>query len=483
MTGTYEHLSGGAGSTRHFRTERYAARQWLNHVRPTLIINGESRTIYDMSMNGIAFYVPDLAEAPASEERCQIVLSIGESIVFKGEGEVTRRELTNRGGKLALRLFDGFLDIPKIVALHDELALAAELHRTPAALLADLPAEYKEVCGEMVFFFRRYKETLDRFESLLAPQGTEGEERLQELYDATIPRFRSEWNALRLRANELVPALEASAEIKAAAKVYTEALVTPELLCSPLWGRCVEKPLGYPGDFEIMNMLYRGVPLGTSAYERMLFQIGLEQPIAACVPPRMHELRQEIRRAVSRGATGRPVHVTSLGSGPAKEVDTYLGGGAPENEVHFTLIDQDYGALSYAYEQIYRHTGRLGSRASAECLYVSFVQFLKSEELFGRLPKQDLLYSAGLFDYLETAQAQMLVAALYDKVAPGGTLLIGNMKATPDGTWSLEYIADWTLIYRTREQMLELAAFVSGAEIDVREESTGHTYLLTLRKP
>ena len=52
----------------------------------------------------------------------------------------------------------------------------------------------------------------------------------------------------------------------------------------------------------------------------------------------------------------------------------------------------------------------------------------------------------------------MQSAALYTGVKPGGRLVIGNMAGPSDGKWCIEYVLDWTLLYRTEEEMREIAA-------------------------
>ncbi len=64
------------------------------------------------------------------------------------------------------------------------------------------------------------------------------------------------------------------------------------------------KPLGYPGDFEIMNQVYDWKRVGHGAYEMLLHRIGLE--VAECIKTRMEIVRGIIgetsRREVGRTA-------------------------------------------------------------------------------------------------------------------------------------------------------------------------------------
>ncbi len=74
------------------------------------------------------------------------------------------------------------------------------------------------------------------------------------------------------------------------------------------------------------------------------------------------------------------------------------------------------------------------------CLHTSFGQLLKTGELFGKLAPQDLIYTVGLIDYLAARRAKALVSSLYQHLAPGGTLIVGNMMKTPQsaicGRWN-----------------------------------------------
>jgi hypothetical protein len=99
------------------------------------------------------------------------------------------------------------------------------------------------------------------------------------------------------------------------------------------------------------------------------------------------------------------------------------------------------------------------------------------------LPPQDLIYSVGLLDYLTDRRAASLVRRLYDLVAPGGLLIIGNMNETPlSNLWPMEFITDWSLYYRTDQQMLAWAEDLHPESAWTETECTGRVRLLYARK-
>jgi extracellular factor (EF) 3-hydroxypalmitic acid methyl ester biosynthesis protein len=133
--------------------------------------------------------------------------------------------------------------------------------------------------------------------------------------------------------------------------------------------------------------------------------------------------------------------------------------------LEFILIDQDTEALSYCHESLNRvliEHEQVHLPIELHCLHFSVRQILKPR---GEAEKQvvekllsdvDLVYAAGLLDYLPEPVAQRLMTSLYQMLAPGGRLFIGNLKRVPDSTFMMEFILDWHLEYRTPEIMLAL---------------------------
>ena len=294
-----------------------------------------------------------------------------------------------------------------------------------------MPAEYKLLCAEVLHLLRGYRAALARFEETQADDAT-ASEMLAACEQRALPLWRSLWH----QANEIVAPLVGQPDALAAVKRFTELLLTPEFMGGKIWRRSYEKPLGYPGDFEIMNQVYAWRREGGSLYDQLLHRLGLE--VAECIATRMVMMRQVIAElCLDRGE--RVAHIANIGCGPAREVIDYLQMRALPSPVNFTLLDQDHGALTQAYQNTYTEVIHHKGRAGVSLLHTSFSQLLKAGELFGELPPQDLIYSVGLIDYLAGRRATALVHSLYDRLAPGGRLVIGNMFDTPTGNlWPME---------------------------------------------
>ena len=107
-------------------------------------------------------------------------------------------------------------------------------------------------------------------------------------------------------------------------------------------------------------------------------------------------------------------------------------------------------------------------------LHESIKRLLRDHTLFDGFGEFDVVYSAGLFDYLRTPTAVQLARDLYSRVSPGGELLVANMVPENQSRWYMEHHLDWPLLYRTRQELLELAGSAApGARLQLLEEESG----------
>jgi hypothetical protein len=458
-----------------YRAERFKTAHLFKRGAPALILEADPFILHDISLTGLgattahgANYVRGVGQPVA------VQVKVENEALFEARGEVVRTETMSRGTKVGVRFIDHSVDIGQVVARYQKLKTQADLDA-----LADADAEvsltYRQLCADVLHLLRTHRAVLDRFETT-NPGASAAEEMLAACEERILPRWRELWE----QGNALVAAMEPGDRAWRAAKNYTALILTPDFSLGAFARRCYQKPLGYPGDFEIMNMAYDWRYEGERLSDKLMHRVGLK--VGECIATRMTTMRQEIAE-LALGAVAEPVRITSLGSGPAREVIDYLQVPTLPHRVDFTLIDQDRGALSQAYErslpQVMRHKGR----ATVACLHASFSQLLAAGELFGKLPPQDLIYSVGLIDYLTGRRAKALVESLYQHVAPGGKLIVANMKSGPGSTlWPMEFIADWTLIYRDAQHLRALAADLPGAALSLAEDSTGHVCILTVRK-
>ncbi len=482
---TYEELAGETGRRVFYRAERFAARDLFTRMPPKVVIGGSPYTLENLSMSGLAASVAGanhLAMAPGSEVP---VVLVGESgPLFTGTGHLRRVEARSLDTLVAVSFRGSTLDIPALVNRHSESLIQRELNGGLSHALESVPSEYRRFCADVMHLLRAYRSTLSRFENLSRRDGEAPDPaRIETVYGAAEERILREWHKLWHEGNALVRPLMNSPHALAGIKAFTEQVLTPEFMSGPIWNRSYRKPLGYPGDYQMMNYVYEWKPRGANVYERLVHRIGLD--VAECIATRMVMIQHTIAEvSAARAGALAPARVLSLGCGPAQEVMNFLAVRRLPHPVEFTLVDQDRDALDYAYRRVFPEVVRHDDGSDVHCLQVSFIELMKASKVFRSLPPQDLIYTVGLVDYLSMKRIQRLARALWDKLAPGGTLVIGNMADVPGGNlWPMEFLCDWSLHYRSEPQMLEMAAGIPGAEIELRPDPTGRVYMLYLKKP
>jgi hypothetical protein len=355
-----------------------------------------------------------------------------------------------------------------------EAALHARAAAGPAATLSP---EYREVVDRTVELLRATKSRLRMLES------REALEHAAQDFQALSLGLWNDWRIAWAEAAQCLPEIVAAPEQLHAAKDYTEAHLTPELMGAPLWRQAYAKPLGYPGDYVVMDYIYQGSPAGDTPFGRIAHALAVQ--IGQFVVKRKDLVRQAIAEAVGRSADPAPCAIASLGCGPAREVAEFLAlEPLGERPMHFTLVDQDSAALRCAGRNLSAAiaASRRNAPVRVDPRHVSVLSLLREAGSSSPLPRADMIYSAGLLDYFGDRTCRALTQRLYEALVPGGLLLLGNMKAGTDMLWPLELIADWSLRYRTAESVLSWADGLPGAVISLRTEATGYDYLLSVRK-
>lgn len=479
---TYEKLSGEQGRRIYYRAERFPAQALFEAPAPTVELGEDRFELRDLSMTGLGLTGASrqiLADKVGTEVDYRVRQD--DDILLEGRARISRVERQPQGILVGLGVESAYLDLPNLVERQRGLRVRREMDRLASPADGIDPA-YKLLVADVLDMFRRYESLLSN--ALPKANGKQRPDRnhIDDLLDLCEERIIPEWRSLWHRANELVMPIMGDSDALRAVKQYTERNLTPEFVAGPIWRRAYEKPLGYPGDFRLMDQVYGWRREGDTPFAMLVHRLGLE--VAECIATRMVMVQQTIADIVAQDGRAGAVHITSLGCGPAQEVRNFLGMRQTPRPVAFTLIDQEKEALAHAYEKTYPLTLAHGGAARVTCLHISFMDLLKKKDPFQLLAPQDMIYSVGLVDYLAPRRAGRLVDALYRRLAPGGTMIIGNMHDTPTGNqWPMEVICDWSLHYRNERQMLALAEGLGAERVEIRPDPTGRVLLMFLRKP
>jgi extracellular factor (EF) 3-hydroxypalmitic acid methyl ester biosynthesis protein len=409
-------------------------------------------------------------------------VQIGDRPIWSGVGVVVHASTS----RLGVRFQSGLLDLGAL-RMHATMQRRLDVLREQRK---SLPAEWRAAVSDVRQLLEDVKFEIEEFERADNEDPLRREEEEAQLFATLRQRWGAEFYGSLAALHELSKPLDPS--LRPHARSYAASALMPILYACPMHRRAYDKPLGYAGDFRMMELYFARRLTGDGMFGRFLHSIGQNYALGHTVVAReavMHDAVEAVLRTEGQG----PVRVLSLAAGPAIELRRLLEEDlAPKRPIELILLDQDAAAHEAASRRLRRTLlERASSNVSLTCLHFSVRQLLKPQtaeekRIVGEtLSNLDLVYSAGLYDYLPTHVAARLTHQVYAMLAPGGRFLLGNLVEAADTTWMMDYVMGWELQYRVDADMLALAKGLTPApaQLGITRDRTGYCMFLDVRKP
>ena len=406
-------------------------------------------------------------------------------IVWRGavlyQGDTHVRRVTQRGNDLIIgvEVQERPIDLSQLHAASTRQKFSERLHPIFERREERVSDAFKLWVTDLRAFLERIKTFLDAEEEALAKVDLYTRQQTLRVYFETAgARLVDKLNGASRELCGLVSSL--AEDQHGAYRSYYKTQLMDLAAHSPLLRRAYTKPLGYAGDYEMMNMLYRDHGEGDSLFGQVLNLYAAQEGAAQANINRLQYLGNKIQAAIE---THGRVRLASIGCGPARELSVLLQR-HPElgPYIDVALIDQEERVLTYCERTLSPIAIRTG--AKVRFIRESVRRLVTATNLKESLGECDFIYSAGLFDYLNARTFSALLSVLYDALAPGGQLAIGNIASSNPSRYFMEYCLDWFLIHRSREELLSFADALTPtpacAEVDA--EPTGINLFLRVWK-
>jgi extracellular factor (EF) 3-hydroxypalmitic acid methyl ester biosynthesis protein len=229
------------------------------------------------------------------------------------------------------------------------------------------------------------------------------------------------------------------------------------------------RPHGYHGDFEILDRIYKMQTSPDPMLERW------DHYFHWCSGSRAVRARKDYCIRLFQEAIAsrdRPTKILNVASGPGRDVFELLSGSSDDKtrgaKIH--CVDQDSNAVEHAAQLLEP--------------FLDQVSFENKNIFRCRLANDyDLVWSAGLFDYLEDDLFVRLLRKLSEAVSSGGELVVGNFSNQNTNRSYMEF-GGWQLIHRDEDELLGLSneAGIQGAAVRVDQEPNGINLFIRIRK-
>ena len=238
----------------------------------------------------------------------------------------------------------------------------------------------------------------------------------------------------------------------------------------PYTKRAYTKPRGYAGDAVMMDYVYSGrCPPGASELGQTVFDGTTRTSNGLSVLHRRELLAETIDREAH---DNRRPRILALACGHLRELERARC--YREGRAELIAVDQDPASL----EVVRTEYGHANVETRQDSVKRILTEGLGLEDL-------DLIYAAGLYDYLGDEAAAALCARSWSALKPGGRLLVGNFAPDSHGRVYMEVFMDWILMYRDEKKLKAVVQRISDGDIasqQVTRDPHGNVVYLEMQK-
>ena len=214
------------------------------------------------------------------------------------------------------------------------------------------------------------------------------------------------------------------------------------------WWQSLNKPYRYPGDFEMLELLYdsKPNPRSTSPLARLLDIWGQTTTLPRAVVARKNCIRQILEELA--GGNGEKKSVLSVACGGARELRELTP--STFESLRFHLVDADERALAFI-------KSFLSSRAFATDCHVTRGDATEGD-VYASIEPCDMVYSFGLFDYLPDRLLRKTARNAMTCLKLGGSFVFCLKDIRFYDPFFYELFYDWRFVHRTRDDGPRIAS-------------------------
>lgn len=393
-----------------------------------------------------------------SEVLTQLTLRSGDHSVYKGRAVVDSLLNTGLMAVVSLAIIDEWSDLD--VSRGEPARVSEEAQR----FVDDwdsrfcINRSYQVAISEMRAFLAETSRWADHAD-LSSALPREGNRRLREdvFYDLATPLLKKGKDYLVWLEDEAaqIPVTDSIAH-----RNFAQSALHPLLLRAPFVYRTFAKPMGYAGDYEMVNQILTDPRQGDSTYFQLINTLFLKASVAEAHRNRIGILVEYLQTAARDSVRKeRPMNVLNVGCGPAVEIQRFIRACPDPGSLHFTLMDFSEETLQYTREQVEGAAREEGKSAQVRYVHESVHALLKRaarSDVESEDMQFDFVYCAGLFDYLSDKVCGRLLQYFASRTRPGGRIVVSNVHAANPERNGMEHLLEWHLIYRDEPQLERL---------------------------
>lgn len=394
-----------------------------------------------------------------SEVLGELTIRSGDRTIYKGKAVVVSLLNTGLMAVVSVTLIDEWNDLGGIG--HDARTVSEAVGRFVQDWESRHPVRqaYQVVVNEMRAYFSEVTRWLDQADITAGlPRDALGRVRDDVFFEIGRPLLDKGREYL-LRFEE--EASQVEPEHEPVHRAFAQAAIHPLVLRAPFVYRTFAKPLGYAGDYQMVNQILGDPRQGPSTYFELVNHMFLQAGVAQAHRNRVDILQARLQDLCAQARlSGRRLRVLNVGCGPAAELQRLVSDSLDLDRLEVVLMDFSEETLEHARQRIEEAAQAAGHIAPRITLRHESVHHLlkrsAQDEVVLEQDQFDYIYCAGLFDYLADKACSRLISYFESRLKPGGRLLVTNVHSqNPERFW-MEHFMEWYLIYRDEAALQRL---------------------------
>ncbi|MFO7891822.1 MAG: class I SAM-dependent methyltransferase [bacterium] len=240
--------------------------------------------------------------------------------------------------------------------------------------------------------------------------------------------------------------------------------------CSLMHNRTRKKPCGYAGDYLLLDWIYTK-KTADNGVGKLFDKLFHSYEAAISVRNRKEYFKNKCCELLQESS--KRIDILDLACGSCRDVYEIYQSLTNSHKIHFHCVDSDPRAVGYAKKLL---NGKI-NRYNID-INVADAFRLKTNK------KYDLIWSAGLFDYLERRVAVLLLKKIWRHLKADGRIIFGNFSPKNPTRKGMELVGKWYLIHRSAAELIEICreTKLPVSEIEVESEPGGINLFCILKK-
>jgi hypothetical protein len=260
--------------------------------------------------------------------------------------------------------------------------------------------------------------------------------------------------------------------------IFREILKDGPAYKSVIVKRAHDKPRGYPGDYETLELVYENKTI-SEGIGFCIDKYMLNDDYIIAVRNRKDMMKEILSNYVKK-VNSQLLNILNVGCGSCREIrELFQHGFNTDKDLIFNFIDQDEEALNFCRGKIKGIPGKF------IFMKEGIVNLPRHEKYKKILNGQDMIYSIGVADYLPDMVLAALIEFCFGLLNPKGKIIIAHKNITEYRASAPDWFCDWHFFPRNKEKLagiIKKHGEINNYKIECIEEKSKRIFFMVINK-